>query len=64
VPRTAGDAAVREHLCGADPVLAGLLERHDVLLVEDDDTEREHYAALVRGDTVTSDTERGDHAVF
>ncbi len=48
MPRTAGDAAVREHLCGADPVLAGLLERHDVLLVEDDDTEREHYAALVR----------------
>lgn len=24
----------------------------------------DHYAALVRGDTVTSDTERGDHAVF
>jgi divinyl chlorophyllide a 8-vinyl-reductase len=24
----------------------------------------DHYAALVRGDAVTSDTERGDHAVF
>jgi DNA-3-methyladenine glycosylase II len=48
VPRAAGDAAVRAHLSEADPVLAALLARHDVLLVEDDDTEREHYAALVR----------------
>lgn len=44
----ADDRAVREHLSSADPVLAALLERHDVLLVEDDDVEREHYAALVR----------------
>lgn len=44
----ADDRAVREHLSAVDPVLAALLERHDVLLVEDDDTEREHYAALVR----------------
>ena len=48
MPRSAGDAAIRAHLSGADPVLAALLERHDVLLVEEDDTEREHYAALVR----------------
>lgn len=44
----AEDRAVREHLSSSDPVLAALLERHDVLLVEEDDTEREHYAALVR----------------
>ena len=44
----AADRAVREHLGAADPVLAALLERHDVLLVEDDDTERDHYAALAR----------------
>ncbi len=44
----AADRAVREHLSAADPVIAGLLERHEVLLVEEDDTEREHYAALVR----------------
>ena len=48
MPRSAGDAAIRAPLSGADPVLAALLERHDVLLVEEDDTEREHYAALVR----------------
>ncbi len=48
MPRSAGSAAVRAHLSSADPVLAALLERHDVLLVEEDDTEREHYAALVR----------------
>ena len=44
----AADGAIRKHLSAADPVIAGLLERHDVLLVEEDDTEREHYAALVR----------------
>ena len=44
----ADDRAVREHLSAADPVIAALLERHDVLLVEDDDVERQHYAALVR----------------
>lgn len=44
----AGNAGAIEHLSGADPVLAALLERHDVLLAEDDDTEPEHYAALVR----------------
>ncbi len=42
------DAAVRAHLAQSDPVLARLLQRHDVLLVEEGDREREHYAALVR----------------
>jgi len=42
------DAAVRAHLAESDPVLAELLERYDILLVEENDREREHYAALVR----------------
>ncbi len=42
------DAAVRAHLAQSDPVLAQLLERYDSPLVEDDDRERDHYAALVR----------------
>ena len=42
------DQAIRAHLAQCDPVLAQLLEAHDVLLVEENDREQEHYAALVR----------------
>jgi len=42
------DDAVRAHLAVSDPVMADLLQRYDVLLVEENDRERDHYAALVR----------------
>lgn len=43
-----GERAIREHLASADPVLAALLDRHDVLLVEEEDPERDHYSVLAR----------------
>lgn len=36
------------HLRAADPVLAGLIDGHDVELVQDDDRDGDHYAALIR----------------